>query len=138
MPEIGWLLDTLSTWGSSREDIVAIALVGSYARGAARPESDVDLIILAEDPDAYLSHPEWVGQFGEALRAAHEDWGRVQSLRVLHRGGPEVEFGFALPDWAGTAPVDEGTRRVVADGLRIIFDRHGRLAALARAVAASA
>jgi hypothetical protein len=34
----------------------------------------------------------------------------------------EVEFGFAAPDWAAM-PLDDGTRRVVAGGLRLLLDR---------------
>jgi uncharacterized protein len=128
------VLDAVARWGSGQEDIVAIALVGSYARGTAGPESDVDLVILAEDPESYLRHPEWVGRFGRPLAVEREDWGRVQSLRVRYREGPEVEFGLAWPDWAATGPVDEGTKRVVSEGLRILVDRQGKLAALARSV----
>ena len=68
---------------------------------------------------------------------AHEDWGMLRSIRVVYRDGLEVEFGFALPGWASTDCVAEGTRRVVSDGIRIIVDRHAQLAALARAVAQS-
>jgi hypothetical protein len=39
--------------------------------------------------------------------------------------------GIAEPAWAATNPVDPGTRRVVTDGLRILHDPDGRLAALA-------
>jgi uncharacterized protein len=35
--------------------------------------------------------------------------------------------------WAATDPVDRGTRRVVTDGMRILRDPDGRLAALAAA-----
>jgi hypothetical protein len=54
----------------------------------------------------------------------------------LLEDGLEVEVGIAEPVWAATDPVDPGTRRVVTDGLRILHDPDGRLAALA--IAASA
>ena len=136
LPDIGWLLDALRSWGSGREDIAAIALVGSYARGAATPDSDVDLVILTDDPDAYLSRPGWIEQFGEPVTVADEDWGRLRSIRVVYRDELEVEFGFVLAGWASSDPVDEGTRRVASDGLRIILDRRGQLGDLARAAAA--
>jgi hypothetical protein len=35
--------------------------------------------------------------------------------------------------WAATDPIDPGARRVVTDGMRILHDPDGRLAALAAA-----
>jgi uncharacterized protein len=32
-------------------DPVAVVLFGSYARGTARPDSDVDLLVIADTPD---------------------------------------------------------------------------------------
>jgi hypothetical protein len=52
-----------------------------------------------------------------------EAWGRVTSLRVWYEDGLEVEFSLATPDWA-TSP-DDGTRRVVSDGLRVLWDPNG-------------
>jgi hypothetical protein len=37
----------------------------------------------------------------------------------------EVELTFAECSWAQTEPVDEGTRGVVKDAFRIIFDKDG-------------
>jgi hypothetical protein len=51
-----------------------------------------------------------------------EDWGRVTSLRVWYADGLEVEFGIADRSWA-SAPLDVGTRRVIEDGLVVLFDR---------------
>ncbi|MEX2446924.1 MAG: nucleotidyltransferase domain-containing protein, partial [Dehalococcoidia bacterium] len=39
------LLRALGEWGEAHLDVVAIGLVGSHARGSARPDSDVDLIV---------------------------------------------------------------------------------------------
>ena len=37
--------DRFATWASAQEDIQAIAFVGSYARGEARDDSDIDLVL---------------------------------------------------------------------------------------------
>jgi len=57
-----------------------------------------------------------------------EDWGKVTSLRVWYEGGEEVEFGITTPEWV-PHPIDEGTWKVISDGIRILFDRHDYLAA---------
>jgi hypothetical protein len=64
-----------------------------------------------------------------------EDWGKVTTLRAFYQGGLEVEYNFSAPDWADV-PVDAGTRRVVSDGMRILFDLQGILKRLQEAVSA--
>jgi predicted nucleotidyltransferase len=135
MPDIQRFLAELAKWAADRDDIVAVALVGSYARGAARPDSDVDVVIMTDDPRRYLDDTRWVEHFGETSPPQREDYGMVQSLRVTYGGGLEVEFGLTVPQWAGQEGLVAGTRGVVSDGCRIVFDRHGVLAALLQAVA---
>jgi uncharacterized protein len=120
-----------------RADIAAVALVGSYARGAARPDSDVDLVLLLDDPQPYLERPDWVGRFADVETITREDYGPMQSLRVVSRDGLEVEFGLTSLDWAALDRLDLGTSQVVADGMRILFAPRGLLASLAHAVTAS-
>ena len=122
-------LDKFSGWASLRPDIEGVALVGSYARDVADEKSDVDLIILTKQPESYLNDPSWASGFGEVGERKVENWGRLKSLRVFYRDGLEVEYGFALPDWADI-PVDTGTHRVVRGGMKILFDPRGLLTRL--------
>lgn len=119
----------LADWAEAEPRIAAVALVGSHARGAARPGSDVDLVVLCDDADAFVDDPRWLHRFGTPTRHARERWGAVRSIRVWYENGLEVEFGFAAPSWAAT-PLDDGTLRVVAGGFRVVFDRNALLRAL--------
>ena len=105
-------------------------LLGSYARGTAHQDSDVDLVVLTTTPAQYTADVNWARRFGKVANHEIEHWGRVTSLRVRYESGLEVEFGFATPDWAAK-PLDEGTRRLVAGGLRVLVDRNAVLADLA-------
>lgn len=120
-------LSEVVQWASDQPDIVAVALVGSYARGTARPTSDVDLVILTSCPEQYLQVTDWTATFGPIAKQAIEHWGEVTSLRVWYEWGKEVEFGITTPAWIAH-PIDEGTWKVVSDGIRILFDRHDYLA----------
>ncbi|HEU5369760.1 MAG TPA: nucleotidyltransferase domain-containing protein, partial [Ktedonobacterales bacterium] len=60
LPSLTALLTLFARWAALREEIVALALVGSYARGAARPDSDVDLVVLTTDPDSFRQQTDWV------------------------------------------------------------------------------
>ena len=131
--DIDQFLMDLRQWAEQQEDIAGVLLVGSHARGQAREDSDVDVVLLTLKPERYLGDRSWVAQFGSAARLEKEDWGRVTSLRVWYAGGLEVEFSWTEPDWASLPP-DPGTRKVVSDGARIVFDREGMLAALLAAI----
>jgi len=48
--QVELFLRDFGTWASSQPDILGVALVGSFARNAATTTSDVDLVILARDP----------------------------------------------------------------------------------------
>lgn len=109
-------------WASAQTDILALALVGSYARNAATETSDVDLVIIADDPRQYLENTDWVRRFGIVERQQVEDYGLLTSLRVWYREGLEIEYGLTDERWAAL-PLDEGTRQVMAGGIRILFER---------------
>jgi predicted nucleotidyltransferase len=123
-------LAQVADWAVVRTEILAVALVGSYARGTAHRDSDVDLVVLTTTPLEYTSDANWARQFGRVASHEIEQWGRVTSVRVWYESSLEVEFGFVSPEWAAT-PLDEGTRRVVAGGIRVLMDRDGVLAGLA-------
>lgn len=120
-------LSAVVRWASAQPDICAVALVGSHARGAAKSTSDVDLVILTICPRRYLEDTGWATTFGTVAGQQLEDWGKVTSLRVWYQDGEEVEFGVTTPDWVAQ-PIDEGTQRVISDGIRILFDREDCLA----------
>ena len=117
----------MEEWAKTRDDLAAVALVGSWARGSARDDSDVDLVVLTEtDGD------EWVPELAPGAQLIRGgDWGAVTEHRLRLPSGLEVEVGIAAPSWAATDPVDAGTRRVVADGLRAFHDPQHLLAELA-------
>lgn len=130
------LLERFALWVSTQPDVQGAALVGSHARDAATEKSDVDLMILTTEVEKYFQSDEWVSSFGKVLESRAEDWGRVKALRAFYRDGVEAEYNFALPDWADI-PVDAGTRRVVSDGMKILYDPRGLLKILQEEVAAT-
>jgi predicted nucleotidyltransferase len=107
---------------SRRKDIRAVALVGSYAREAATEISDVDLVIIVEKPQEYIASTEWIRVFGKAIAQKVEDYGKLISLRVWYESGLEVEYGFTTREWA-KSPLDKGTKQVIDDGMRVLFEK---------------
>ncbi|WP_338020703.1 nucleotidyltransferase domain-containing protein [Streptomyces sp. TR1341] len=160
LAEVREFLDRLTRWAATREDIVGLLLVGSYARGAARPDSDVDVVLLTTDPAPYLTDAAesdtaesdtaefdiaesdiaesggtwtgWAGELGLGRLVRTRVWGPLTERRYTLVPGLEVEFGIGGPRWARTDPVDPGTRRVVAEGARTLYDPRRVLAELVR------
>jgi predicted nucleotidyltransferase len=117
---IATFLDTVRRWGAERSDLVGIALVGSHARGTSGPDSDIDLVILSECPEKLLDE-DWPPRFGGVASSAIEEYGALTSRRIFYENGLEVEFGIAGPEWA-SIPLDAGTRTVLADGVKVLYD----------------
>jgi predicted nucleotidyltransferase len=115
-------IDTYVGWASAQPDVQAIALVGSYARGTARADSDIDLVILTDQTQKYLEDTTWSERFGVIEKYQTEDYGKLISLRVWYSGGYEVEYGITTPGWAAT-PLDPGTQEVIDDGMIVLFER---------------
>jgi predicted nucleotidyltransferase len=134
--EVRALLDRFCSWAAARPDVAAVGLAGSEARGEARAGSDVDLVVLTDEPESYLP-AAWAR---DALPDGAEDlgarrWGVLLERRFVLPGGVEVDVGLAPPRWAAV-PVDPGTARVVGDGFVVLLDPSGLLAGLVETVAA--
>ena len=115
-------LREFSHWASGQSDIQAVALVGSYARGTATEASDVDLVVVANQPGLYLQDRSWARAFGKILRQQVENYGKLISLRIQYEDQLEVEYGLTDQSWAAI-PLDEGTREVISGGMNVLFER---------------
>jgi len=115
------LLLQVADWAAEQDDIRAVLLVGSYARGNARDNSDVDLVLLVDDPGRFTQSQAWSAVFGPVERVKKESWGKVTSFRVWYPGGLQIEFAVASSEWA-RLPLDEGSARVLRDGFRAVYD----------------
>lgn len=132
--EVGELLTAVAGWAREQPDLHALGLAGSWARGAERMDSDVDLVLLTVAPFRYLDTPDLVVEVGGGPVVRAAQWGVLAERRVRRPSGLEVEFGIVEPSWAECDPVDSGTRRVVSDGLRVLHDPHGLLERLITSV----
>ena len=121
------LLSRVQAYCAHTPRIESLLLVGSRARGTARPDSDIDLVLVAATPAALAHDPQFAARFGPVARQQVEAYGACTSLRAWYTDGPEVEFGFVAPSWAAL-PLDAGTARVLRDGYRLLADPGGHFA----------
>jgi uncharacterized protein len=125
---VNLILEEVTQWASNRTDIAAAALVGSWARGSARIDSDIDLMFLAANPEWFRQDEEWVNEIQWAVVDAEidywkdKDYSAIWSRHVYLDNETEIEFGFGFLYWASVNPVDAGTFCVVSNGCRILYD----------------
>src|SRR5690242_14851159 len=95
------ILKAVVVWAERRDDVRAITLVGSRARGTARPDSDVALVLLVADPEAFRGDRRWLDAIDWSTTGArplttHDaQYGAVWSCHVSTDQWFEVEFSFA-------------------------------------------
>lgn len=114
----------LENWSAKQKEVKGAAIVGSWARGSARPDSDIDVILITTRPDDLLNKQEWLGEFGTAEKIEREDWGLVQSLRVFYADKQEIEFGITTEQWTSQEEIKHGTGEIILDGIVVVYDPH--------------
>jgi uncharacterized protein len=122
------LIAAVVAWSESRADIVGVALVGSHARNAARPDSDIDLMLLTDAAFIYRESTNWLTE----LRIPIAKWrdagyGAVWSRHITTESGNKLELSFGNVSWGNTSPIDSGTLQVVSNGVKILRDQGGVL-----------
>ncbi len=129
------LRQRIVAWAHRQDDVDAVLIVGSWARGLARTDSDVDIVVLTRDVARYVADEHWiadaVGAPAPVVRT--QRWGELVERRVRLSSGLEIEFGFVAPSWATTDPVDPGTAAVVRDGAQSLYDPLGLIETLTAA-----
>ncbi len=90
-----------SDWAISRSDVRAVVLVGSSSRRdhPADEWSDIDILLIASDPQSYLDSTEWLASFGKPLFDIVErtTTGKIWERRVLYESGLDVDFIVLSP-----------------------------------------
>ena len=132
--EIRETVELVRAWAEARDDVRAVALVGSWARDAPKIDSDIDIVVLTDEPAAYVESKDWIGGLGGVSVIRTRRWGVLIERRLMTERGVELDVGFVGPEWAATDPVDAGTRKVATEGLVALHDPHGLLAKLLAAL----
>jgi aminoglycoside 6-adenylyltransferase len=119
-------------WAWTRDDIRAGVVVGTRARADQPLDewTDVDIVVLANDPEQYLSSTDWLAEVGSPWFSfvAPTEVGDGLQRRVIFDGALVVDF-ILVP----TTIVDDIEQygmpaeiaAVLRRGVRILFDKDG-------------
>jgi aminoglycoside 6-adenylyltransferase len=90
------ILSKMVAWGTARDDLRAIAVVGSRARAdhPADPWSDLDVIVMARRPQRYLTGSHWLAEIEPPWLAVREPTvvGGQQIFHATFEGGAKVDL----------------------------------------------
>jgi Nucleotidyltransferase domain len=98
------LLEALRSWASGRRDILAVALVGSQARGTASVGSDTDVVILATNPAEFREQNDrmrdipWPKDMTPRSEWCDAQYGAMWSRHLTLRDGTRLELSFGRPE----------------------------------------
>jgi len=90
------ILSRMVAWGAARDDLRAIAVVGSRARSdhPADPWSDLDVIVMARRPKRYFRGSDWIAEIETPWLAIREPTvvGGQQIFHITFEGGTKVDL----------------------------------------------
>ncbi|HET7744490.1 MAG TPA: aminoglycoside 6-adenylyltransferase, partial [Gaiellaceae bacterium] len=131
----------VADWALPRVDVKAAVLVGSQMRSETPADrwSDLDVILLVDDPEPYARDESWVAEFGRPVLTFLEPTAvsDQQERRVLYEDGEDVDL--PLIPVAALERIDrsEDVPWLLARGYRVLVDKID-LAGRLREVAATA
>lgn len=114
-------IEEVSKFFSRQKDIRAMILIGSYAKGEERSDSDVDFIILAKDRNKWLSNTNWTKLLGTVVSITQEDYEEVKAIRTYYEDNVELEFGFIEESWL-KKPLADTTKEAIEGGYKVLYD----------------
>lgn len=126
-------------WARQRDDVRALLVVGSQARANVPADrwSDLDLVLIVDDPEPYAEDPSWVREFGQPVLTFLEDTPVGQrERRVLYESGEDVDFPLFPVTALELFEQSENAAHLLARGYRVLVDRIGLAERLARVAAA--
>lgn len=112
----------LKEYAESTSHIESVLIVGSYARGTNKENSDLDIVIITSNKSDMIIKHDFTQEFGEVYKQQTEYYGACTSVRAWYSDGKEVEFGIVERSWI-TTPLDIGTSQVLSGGYKIILDK---------------
>jgi len=122
------LAAAVADWSRERPDVRAAVLVGSYARTDVPADrwSDLDVILVVDDPQPYAADPSWVAELGEpVLTFLEPTMGDLRERRVLYETGEDVDFPLVPVAALERLETTEGVPELFRRGFRMLYDEIG-------------
>lgn len=122
-------VDRFRRWAERAPDVQALAVIGSHARSSdpADEWSDVDLVIVADDPDRYLSNKAWLDDIGQCRLTFVEEspLAGLFERRAHFDDGCEFDLLVITPAMMEAAADLREAADLASRGWRVLVDKKG-------------
>ena len=120
----------VADWADGRGDVRAAVVVGSQARSEVYADrwSDLDVILIVDDPEPYAVDAGWVGEFGTPALTFLEPlpaMGEQRERRVLYETGEDVDFPLIPLSALDRLESSDNATKLLQRGYRILADEIG-------------
>ena len=131
----------IADWAREQPDVHAAVVVGSRARQETPADrwSDLDVILIVDDPEPYAADAAWIEEFGRPALTFLEETpvGSHRERRVLYEAGEDVDLPLFPLSALEQLEASENAAQLLARGYRVLVDEIGVEARLAAAAAAT-
>lgn len=79
--------------------IESVIIVGSYARGTNKEDSDLDIVIITSNQSEMVAHQDFVLNFGEVIKKQTEYYGACTYVRVWYKNHIVNNHGYDCIYW---------------------------------------
>ena len=121
------LLENFIQWGISSDKLSAALLLGSQAREDKKADeySDIDIVLIVDEPDYFISSDEWLHEIGEFHVSFIEDTlDGLKERRVLFDNALDADFILRPKDTVEKIVSDE-VAAILSDGYKLLIDKIG-------------
>jgi aminoglycoside 6-adenylyltransferase len=120
------LMKKITTWAQHTENIRALAVIGSRARKSQPADewSDLDLLVITTNMNAYIESAEWLQEFGAPLLSFTEPtFDGSFERRALFDGFLDVDFALSEPEQFKESLKFGAVRDIFQRGCTILLDK---------------
>ena len=118
----------VADWARERDDVRAAVVVGSQVRTDTPADrwSDLDIILILDDPEPYAESAAWVSEFGTAVLTFLEETPLGQrERRVLYETGEDVDLPLFPLSVLDRLEQSANAAALLARGYRLLVDETG-------------
>ena len=118
----------VTDWAREKADVRAAVVVGSRARKETPADrwSDLDVILIVDDPESYAESAEWVSEFGTPVMTFMEETPVGQrERRVLYETGEDMDLPLFPLSALERLEQNADVAAILARGYRMLVDEVG-------------
>jgi aminoglycoside 6-adenylyltransferase len=125
VPSIHALTASVLAWAQRDDNVIAVITTGSRSRAIGDPDdlSDLDLEVIARDPDRLLDDDAWFRAFGDVWVAMRFDDRQYPTRLVVYDDGSKIDFTVAGVE--RLREMDDDLDPVYDRGYRVLLDKDG-------------